>query len=50
MAGIDAINTRSARILEKLGFRRMAAREGSFGPMWLMSLEPAETGAEEVLG
>ena len=37
-AGVDAVNVASCRILEKLGFERVATRQGSFGDMYLLRL------------
>jgi len=39
IAGVDEVNVASARVLEKLGFRRVATLPGSFGNTLLLSLE-----------
>ena len=33
VASVDAVNTASVRVLEKLGFERFATRPGAFGDM-----------------
>jgi RimJ/RimL family protein N-acetyltransferase len=39
VAGVDEANLASARVLEKLGFRRVATPPGSFGRTFLLVLE-----------
>jgi [ribosomal protein S5]-alanine N-acetyltransferase len=39
MAGVDEINVASVRVLEKLGFERIARQPGSFGIALLMRLK-----------
>jgi RimJ/RimL family protein N-acetyltransferase len=38
-ASVDAVNTASVRILEKLGFLQVDTRPGAFGPMLIFVLE-----------
>lgn len=38
-AGVDAVNTVSVRILEKLGFRVVATETGRFGDLLVLSLD-----------
>ena len=37
-AGVDAVNTASLRVLEKLGFVHVATHQGAFGNMFLLRL------------
>jgi RimJ/RimL family protein N-acetyltransferase len=39
IASVDAVNTASVRVLEKLGFRRTGKHPGAFGDMLLFRLE-----------
>jgi [ribosomal protein S5]-alanine N-acetyltransferase len=39
VAGVDEINPASARVLEKLGFRRVSVHTGSLGKSFQMSLD-----------
>lgn len=39
VAGVDEMNIASVRVLDKLGFRRVATHPGSFGDVLLLSLE-----------
>lgn len=39
LAGVDAVNAASIRVLEKLGFRQIATHPGAFGDTFLMRLE-----------
>lgn len=39
LAGVDAVNVASVRVLEKLGFQRIATHPGAFGETLLMQLE-----------
>jgi [ribosomal protein S5]-alanine N-acetyltransferase len=39
VAGVDEVNVASVRILEKLGFRRVATHPGSFGDTLLLLLD-----------
>jgi RimJ/RimL family protein N-acetyltransferase len=43
IAGVDDVNIASRRVLEKLGFVEIAARDGSFGPMRLYALDASAT-------
>jgi [ribosomal protein S5]-alanine N-acetyltransferase len=43
-ASVDAVNARSVRILEKLGFRRVEIRQGAFGDMLVLALETRSRG------
>jgi RimJ/RimL family protein N-acetyltransferase len=38
LASVDEVNAASCRILDKLGFKRVATRQGSFGPMFLLRI------------
>ena len=38
LASVDAINAASVRVLEKLGFERVAIRPGAFGDMLMLRL------------
>jgi RimJ/RimL family protein N-acetyltransferase len=38
VADADAVNTRSVRLLEKLGFERTGSRQGAFGDILLFRL------------
>jgi [ribosomal protein S5]-alanine N-acetyltransferase len=38
IAGVDEVNARSLRLLEKLGFQRFATLQGSFGNLFLLQL------------
>jgi len=38
VAGVDEVNIASLRVLEKLGFERVATRQGAFGNMLLLRL------------
>jgi RimJ/RimL family protein N-acetyltransferase len=42
VASVDEVNVASVHLLEKLGFRRMATQQGSFGDVVLMQLEAPE--------
>ncbi len=37
-ASVDEANVASCRVLEKLGFERVATQQGSFGPMFVLRL------------
>lgn len=37
-ASVDAVNVASCRVLEKLGFERVATQQGSFGDLYLLRL------------
>jgi len=39
IASVDEVNAASLRILEKLGFKRIATRQGAFGNMFLLRLD-----------
>lgn len=39
LAGVDAVNAVSVRVLQKLGFRQIGSSPGAFGETWLMRLE-----------
>lgn len=39
LAGVDAVNAASVRVLEKLGFRQIGSSPGTFGETLLMRLE-----------
>ena len=39
VAGVDAVNAASVRVLEKLGFRRIAVHPGHFGETLLLALD-----------
>lgn len=41
LAGVDAVNVASVRVLEKLGFERIASHPGAFGETLLMRCEGA---------
>jgi RimJ/RimL family protein N-acetyltransferase len=45
VAGVDEVNVASVRVLEKLGFRRVATRPGSFGNVLLLSLKDTDAPA-----
>jgi len=38
LASVDAVNTASCRVLEKLGFQHIATQQGNFGPMLVLRL------------
>ena len=38
-SGVDAVNAASVRVLDKLGFQRVAVQQGSFGDMLLLRLD-----------
>jgi RimJ/RimL family protein N-acetyltransferase len=38
LASVDEVNAASCRVLEKLGFERVATQQGSFGPMFVVRL------------
>jgi [ribosomal protein S5]-alanine N-acetyltransferase len=38
LASVDEVNAASCRVLEKLGFERVATQQGSFGPMFVLRL------------
>jgi RimJ/RimL family protein N-acetyltransferase len=38
LASVDEVNAASCRILEKLGFKRVATQQGSFGPMFVLRI------------
>lgn len=38
LAGVDAVNTASARVLDKLGFTRISTHPGAFGDTYLLRL------------
>jgi ribosomal-protein-alanine N-acetyltransferase len=40
IASVDELNAASLRILEKLGFERVATQQGSFGDMFVLRLAP----------
>ena len=39
VAGVDAVNGRSCRVLEKIGFTRATTIQGAFGDMYLYQLD-----------
>jgi ribosomal-protein-alanine N-acetyltransferase len=39
IAGVDGVNTASLRVLEKLGFKKVATHQGAFGDGFLLSLD-----------
>jgi ribosomal-protein-alanine N-acetyltransferase len=39
VAGVDAVNGTSCRVLEKIGFTRTATVQGAFGDMYLYQLD-----------
>lgn len=43
LASVDEVNVASCRVLEKLGFERVATQQGSFGPMFVLRLAPSST-------
>ncbi len=43
LASVDQVNAASSRILEKLGFERVATQQGNFGPMFVLRLALAST-------
>jgi ribosomal-protein-alanine N-acetyltransferase len=40
LADVDEVNTASVRVLEKLGFERIAVQQGTFGNLLLLRLAP----------
>jgi RimJ/RimL family protein N-acetyltransferase len=47
VAAVDEINAASLRVLEKLGFERIAAQPGHFGNVWVLRLDGAVRGVED---
>jgi RimJ/RimL family protein N-acetyltransferase len=47
VAAVDEINAASLRVLEKLGFDRIATQPGHFGSVWLLRLEGSVRGVED---
>lgn len=43
LASVDEVNAASCRILEKLGFERVATQQGNFGPMFVLRLALSST-------
>jgi ribosomal-protein-alanine N-acetyltransferase len=43
VAGVDEVNIASVRVLEKLGFRRVATHPGSFGNVLLLEASDADS-------
>jgi len=39
IAGVDHVNVASLRVLEKLGFRKLATHQGAFGDVLMLELE-----------
>lgn len=48
VAGVDEVNIASVRVLEKLGFRRVATHPGSFGNVLLLLLEASDANSERL--
>jgi ribosomal-protein-alanine N-acetyltransferase len=48
VAGVDEVNIASVRVLEKLGFRRMAMHKGSFGNVLLLLLEASHADSKRL--
>jgi RimJ/RimL family protein N-acetyltransferase len=46
VAAVDEVNVASLRVLEKLGFERIATRQGAFGDVLVLRLEGAARGVE----
>ncbi len=44
IASVDEVNVASLRVLEKLGFVRIATQQGSFGNMYVLALGPVDSG------
>jgi RimJ/RimL family protein N-acetyltransferase len=40
VASVDEMNVASVRLLEKLGFERIASHPGAFGALWMYQLRP----------
>jgi len=50
VASVDAVNLASLRVLEKLGFERIATQQGNFGNMFLLRLTLISQRASQASG
>jgi RimJ/RimL family protein N-acetyltransferase len=46
VAAVDEVNVASLRVLEKLGFERIATRQGAFADVLVLQLEGSTRGVE----
>ena len=47
VAAVDEVNAASLRVLEKLGFERIATQPGHFGSVWVLRLAGSVRGVED---